>query len=272
MARSPAPLVELAHEGATSRVFAVTCHARRRDRPYPELHAGYTVALVRRGRFQYRSEADDTRHDVREGWVILGRPGTTFECAHDHDDGDDCTAMHVTPEMVEDVASQLGGHGVRPFSTAVHGPSTRVASLVARLDVGADVDETLYDVVAATIAGEAPQPIGEERANRRRIERALEKIEAASHEPLSLGDLAKEAGLSQFHFLRLFRAMTGTTPKQYLVGTRLRRAARLLVDTELPVTRIAYDVGFEDVSNFVRTFHREVGAAPGAFRGLGKPR
>jgi AraC-like DNA-binding protein len=50
------------------------------------------------------------------------------------------------------------------------------------------------------------------------------------------------------------------------VGARLRRAARLLLDTGRPVTDIAYDVGFEDLSNFVRTFHRYVGCSPRVYR------
>jgi AraC-like DNA-binding protein len=66
--------------------------------------------------------------------------------------------------------------------------------------------------------------------------------------------------------LRVFRAAVGTTPHQYLLGARLRRAAALLLDTSHSVTRIAYDVGFEDLSNFVRTFHREVGCSPSVFR------
>ena len=60
--------------------------------------------------------------------------------------------------------------------------------------------------------------------------------------------------------------MLGITPHQYLVRSRLRRAARLLADDEKPVTDIAYDVGFGDLSNFVRTFHRAAGVSPGKFR------
>jgi AraC-like DNA-binding protein len=50
------------------------------------------------------------------------------------------------------------------------------------------------------------------------------------------------------------------------VRSRLRHAARLLADDDLPVTDIAYDVGFGDLSNFVRTFHRAAGLSPRAFR------
>ena len=92
----------------------------------------------------------------------------------------------------------------------------------------------------------------------------LSQVPAAGERGVLLAFAA--VGLSAFHFLRVFRRATGTTPHRYLVGARLRRAAALLSDTSRPVTDIAYDAGFGDLSNFVRTFHREVGCSPGAYR------
>ena len=60
--------------------------------------------------------------------------------------------------------------------------------------------------------------------------------------------------------------MLGVTPHQYLVRSRLRHAARLLTDDARSVTDVAYDVGFADLSNFVRTFHRAAGVSPRKFR------
>jgi AraC-like DNA-binding protein len=91
-------------------------------------------------------------------------------------------------------------------------------------------------------------------------------VDAHSHEPIDLDAAAGEAGLSSFHFLRLFSKVLGVTPHQYLVRSRLRRAARLLAEDSRSVTDVAYDVGFNDVSNFVRTFHRAAGVSPSAFR------
>ena len=72
--------------------------------------------------------------------------------------------------------------------------------------------------------------------------------------------------LSPFHFLRLFSGVLGVTPHQYLVRSRLRHAARRLADDGGSITDIAYDVGFGDLSNFVRTFHRAAGVSPLRFR------
>ena len=91
-------------------------------------------------------------------------------------------------------------------------------------------------------------------------------MDANAHEPIGLDSAAVEAGLSPFHFLRLFRDVLGVTPHQYLVRARLRRAAGLLADEERSITDIALEVGFADLSNFVRTFHRAAGVSPTGFR------
>jgi AraC family transcriptional regulator len=72
--------------------------------------------------------------------------------------------------------------------------------------------------------------------------------------------------LSPFHFLRVFRAVTGLTPHQYLLRARLRAAAALLVTTQTPVTEIALAVGFEDLSNFTRSFGAEYRLTPKRYR------
>ena len=64
--------------------------------------------------------------------------------------------------------------------------------------------------------------------------------------------------------------MLGVTPHQYLVRSRLRHAARLLADDARSITDVAFDVGFGDLSNFVRTFHRAAGVSPRRFRQAAK--
>ena len=86
---------------------------------------------------------------------------------------------------------------------------------------------------------------------------------AAQHTIAALAAMAK---LSPYHFLRSFKAITGVTPHQWLLRARLRAAAEKLAATTAPVTEIALAVGFEDLSNFTRTFHAEFGASPRQYR------
>ena len=95
----------------------------------------------------------------------------------------------------------------------------------------------------------------------------LRYMAAHSAAPHTVAGLASLAKLSPYHFLRSFKAVTGVTPHQWLLRARLRDAAsKLPAPTKAPVTNIALDVGFEDLSNFTRSFHAEFGASPRQYR------
>jgi len=116
------------------------------------------------------------------------------------------------------------------------------------------------------VSGRAQKPVPAAAKNRRRAVETALWIDANSHRQINLEHAAGQAGISPFHFLRLFSGVLGVTPHQYLVRSRLRHAARRLADDDSAITDIAYDVGFGDLSNFVRTFHRAAGASPLKFR------
>jgi AraC family transcriptional regulator len=113
----------------------------------------------------------------------------------------------------------------------------------------------------------SPAPSARDR--RRAVQAAL-WLDAHSNELVDLDGAAQEAGLSPFHFLRVFSNVLGVTPHQFLVRARIRRAARLLAREGRPITDVAFDVGFGDLSNFVRSFHRAAGVSPRAFRRAAK--
>jgi transcriptional regulator GlxA family with amidase domain len=94
----------------------------------------------------------------------------------------------------------------------------------------------------------------------------LRYMAAHSAAPHTIAGLAGMAKLSPYHFLRSFKAVTGVTPHQWLLRARLRDAAEKLAASTAPVTDIALDVGFEDLSNFTRTFHTEFGSSPRQYR------
>ena len=110
-------------------------------------------------------------------------------------------------------------------------------------------------------------PVAQGRVRRRVIETAA-RINRESRKRLSLEAMASWAGLSPFHFLRTFTRTLGLTPHQYLIRCRLADAARQLGEQEVPITTIAFDVGFDDLSHFIRTFRRATGIPPRRFREL----
>lgn len=260
-------------KGRVARLSSVACTLGRHDKPYLEAHetAAWTVALVRRGTFRYRSAATNQQENLRPGWLLLGRPDAAFECSHELDGGDDCTSLVIAEDAWHDAASAAGISMKRFLAAApTVAPLARVAALLerARLRDSADLDEIAYFVAEAVLAqvSGSVRDVTRQPSHASRVENAIDEIERSCTQPLSLSDVAAAVDLSPFHFLRVFRRMTGTTPHQYLIGARLRLAAQLLLDTETPITKIAYDVGFTDLSNFIRTFHRVVGTSPREYR------
>jgi AraC-like DNA-binding protein len=87
------------------------------------------------------------------------------------------------------------------------------------------------------------------------------------HDPkLPLCEVAKEAALSPYHFIRLFKAVFGETPHQVRIAARLDRAKHLLSVGEQSVTEICIEVGFSSLGTFSHVFARRVGWPPSAYR------
>jgi AraC family transcriptional regulator len=85
-------------------------------------------------------------------------------------------------------------------------------------------------------------------------------------EEFSLDRLAAQAGLSRFHFQRLFKAATGVAPSRYHIDLRLNEARRLLRETKMSVIDVALEVGYANPSHFARLFRRETGLSPSDYR------
>lgn len=112
--------------------------------------------------------------------------------------------------------------------------------------------------VAANATGQS------RRARDARIRRAIQQIEASLGGGITVDDLAKTAGMSRFHFSRLFREETGESPYRYVLLARLGRAVTLLRSGRHGVTEAAYAAGFTDLGRFHRLFRERFGHSPGA--------
>ena len=100
----------------------------------------------------------------------------------------------------------------------------------------------------------------------RRMLRARDTMDRAFGRPLDVPTLARVAHVTPAHFSRQFRATFGETPHRYLQRRRVERAMELLRETDRPVTDICFDVGFNSLGTFSRTFHAIVGEAPSVYR------
>ena len=99
-----------------------------------------------------------------------------------------------------------------------------------------------------------------------RLCRARSFIDECYDLPLDLREISKQACLSPYHFLRLFRDAFETTPHQYLIHRRIEKAKELLLSERLSVTDVCFEVGFESLGSFSTLFRRCVGDAPINYR------
>jgi AraC-like DNA-binding protein len=244
------------------------CSAAPGDAPFVEQHRCHSVSYVRKGSFGCRSRGRS--FELVAGSVMVGHPGDEYVCSHDHVCGDECLSFFLSSELVQAIGDrretwQIGYAPPLP-ELMVLGELAQAAA-DGRSDVGLDeIGQLFASRFVEIVSGRREKPVSATSRDRRRAVEAALWIDAHSHRQIDLEDAAAQAGISPFHFLRLFAKVLGVTPHQYLMRSRLRHAARRLADEDRSITDIAYDVGFGDLSNFVRTFHRAAGVSPLRFR------
>src|ERR1041385_794276 len=105
-------------------------------------------------------------------------------------------------------------------------------------------------------------------SHRRAVERVITDARERLCEPISLYDMSRVAYLSAFHFNRVFHQITGLPPAKFIAAMRLNEAKRLLLNTQLSITDISFEVGYNSLSTFTRRFTQRVGLGPREFRYL----
>src|SRR5262245_4359587 len=215
-------------------VFDYRCTVAPGTPPFTEAHEAHSVAYVRKGSFGYR--VGKRAFELVAGGALIGHPGCEYVCTHDHVHGDECLSFQFAPALVD----ELGGRreawrtgSVPPLPDLM--VLGELGQAVAEGASDAALDEVGVAMAARLIAlasGATPKPVAPSAADRRRAVEAALKLDAEADRPLDLACAAKEAGLSAYHFLRIFAKVLGVTPHQYLVRVRLRRAARLLAEDE----------------------------------------
>jgi len=98
------------------------------------------------------------------------------------------------------------------------------------------------------------------------MKKAVDYITINHWQPLVLENVAKQFGISKFHYLRLFKEFTGMTPYRYMIIERVNVAKKLLRTTEMKISEISLMVGFADEGNFIRTFKSISGITPKNYR------
>jgi len=202
----------------------------------------------------------------RSGWsvqlvfdpqLLPEQPILEDEC--EKDDGEEELGLrvmcHVEDETMVSLMRQLSGL----WQPELPDPTSKQIEAVVTLLI-MRVDRHIYNREAAL--PRAP-------SSPRRVQAVIDHIELNLNKPQSLDDLAEVAGVSAYHFARMFRQATGRSPHQYVVERRLAFAKRRLTQSDDPIVQIAHDSGFGSQSHMTDVFSKVLGITPGAIRRSG---
>jgi AraC family transcriptional regulator len=270
---SAAPAVRSLCRGREWTISEYLCTAGPHDRPFEERHDSVSVAAVIEGTFTYR--ADTGTAMLHPGAFLFGNAAACYECGHEHSTGDRCISFHVAPEYFAEIASSVASSGRFRFPAPMLPSTPKLLPWLARIEARTafadplDIDETaarLMEAVIGAVSDMTPLPVRVSPRDVRRVGEAVRHIELNATEALDLDTLAGVAIMSKYHFLRTFRHTVGMTPYQFLLGVRMRRAAVRLATSSAPVSAIAFETGFGDLSTFNSRFREVFGMSPTAYR------
>ncbi|MGI9537018.1 MAG: helix-turn-helix domain-containing protein [Desulfocapsaceae bacterium] len=237
-------------------------------------HEGYGFGVVERGTLCFRYLGVD--HSAPKGMINLVCPG---ECHDGHGktaEGWSYRMFYIAPELM---TSLVGGDEKKssslPFFRAGVIDNKELATQLVqshRYIIEHPTENLAIEEFISCFITSLVRAYGDEKLQRPRpligaqqIKIVVEKLEDEFRENHRLETLSAIAGISKYHFIRVFRENTGLTPHKYLNQTRIKRSEQMLREG-LDLSEVAYQTGFSDQSHFSRMFKSIKGISPGAFR------
>ncbi len=238
-------------------------------------HDGYALGLIEDGALRFRYQHHD--HVAERGEINLVVPGECHDGRGADAQGWTYRMFYLAPHVLRDAANELSlGSGLPDFSAGVlQDPALAKCIRVThdRLTThGASMlekESRLLHLLTFWIRRHAQDRGIVSRAGSEHtvVRRARDYLAAHfAHNP-TLAELALAAGMSPFHLLRVFTTATGQSPHEFLIQKRVDTVKKMLQST-LPLARIAADCGFADQSHMTRLFRRQLGITPGKYRNI----
>ena len=254
---------------------AVVMQVENCGRCWRVYHETYTIATVIGGTptveatWRYRGRQED----MGPGVVAFMEPGEVHANTRVKGLGT-FRVMHLDVETVRRHALDLGLPTATPHFSSMQTSRRDVFAAMVRFHRSLERSatplerQTLFADALRRLLGDftesRPQSVAEPDSTAA-VSRAREMLHERFDEPVSLDELAREAGMSPYHLVRVFAKHTGLPPHAYQVCMRVERARRLLEFGE-PATRVAFETGFADQSHMTRHFRRLVGVPPAAYQ------
>ncbi len=217
------------------------------------------------------SYIDGKEYSVEKGTVIVAKPGQIrYSLLHmkslyvwiSPDDSDVCRLLSSLPDVLSTMNFREYEHTFSEIRRCRENGGDGSLYLVCALLL----ELVFYVNRDARLANRSRKLSPAEKASCGGILKASDYIDSNFHKKLNLEDVAKIANLSPIYFHKLFSAVMGKTPHDYLLDKRLSFAKDLLVSANIPVSAVAYESGFGSQSYFNAVFKQKVGLTPGDYR------
>ncbi len=263
------------------RILDFRCRCNDCRTSKPEYSQSFAISFVRKGNFLFNV----FRHslDSYSGCILITKPGYERTVTHTHTVPDECTIFEFKMDFYQQLKEHYGHSGLFT-NNDLHSTLVRTTteteflhfyilqSIRNRPAGKLQTDNLVIDMIRKVLSVASDyQP--DTRINRKlkknhlvTIERAKEYITEHFTEDISLLGLASHCHVSPFHFSRLFKIFTSSSPHQFLLGIRLQQAAMLLRNTTLPVADIAFTSGFNSIEYFTAAFRNKYACPPSHYR------
>lgn len=246
----------------------------------PEYVDAFSISFVRKGNFLFNVFRNS--FDAHTGRILLTKPGYEHTVTHTHDVPDECTIIEFTKEFYLEIKEHyqhnifFTNHDIHSLQISTSADTELlhfylITQLLSKHKDRMELDLLVMELVEQTL-GALIFPDGI-KLNSRMKKNHLSTVEGAKDymmnhldEDISLMDVSNACNVSPFHFSRIFKLFTNTSPHGFLLSLRLKNAEILLKASSQSVTDIAFLSGFNSLEHFSTTFSARFGSSPAKYR------
>jgi len=252
------------------------CHACAGTRSGVEYTPVYTLIFLLRGSFRHSTFRQS--YFLTSEFILFKKPCFDFEAIHEHYIHDDCFYIEFGDDVLDQLASSFSPD-ILSFLKNHDSASLLLKSrphdnfFIWSLSRGThdslgtlEYQSSIFQLITSVLGRESNTAACANHALHDSIDRAKQFIAENYREDISLQSIAKASLASPFHFSRVFKRNTRFSPHQYLLEVRLHNARKLLLDSALNVSEVAYASGFSNPDYFVTLFKNKHGISPSRFR------
>lgn len=258
------------------------CHCQDCSVSEKEYQENFSIAYIRKGNFRFNVFRNDL--DAYSGLFLICKPGYEYNVGHVHDMPDECTIFSFSPHSTSLLLAQA-----ETFSFFFNNPDMQSLLVTATPEMEylhfcifnllsssrfplLYVEQLMVELFVMVLSAYTKSNAGAGLTEKQKryylpvIETVKEFINAHYTEDISLSQLAALGNMSPFHFNRLFRQITLSSPYSYLRQIRLKEAQLQINNTKEPITSIAFATGFNSLEHFSAAYKKHFGQSPVAMR------